>query len=118
MEQPMPKYIVAGSLAATFSGPAIDMRDTNGELNMTIVTTATGTPNGLISLQSSQDGSTGWKDISGAFTQLPASAAAALTAQDRNCFWSGLKSARYVRLQWTRASGGTGATIDVAAYAR
>jgi hypothetical protein len=98
-------------MAANIEGAAIDLWDRDGTVTMDIVTTATGTPNGLLSLQGSLDG-VNWKAIQSAFAELPASTAGALAAQDIFAQWSGLNY-RFVRLVWTRSSGGTGATLNV-----
>ena len=116
MDQDLRSYIVNGSLAATLDGPTIDLRSSDRTLAIFLQTTATGTPNGLLSLQGSIDGAT-WRDLPGAFSQLPGSTPAALAAQDRVCIWSVL-TVPYVRLRYTRTSGGTGATINAQAYVR
>lgn len=110
----IPDYIVNGNLAADITGGPINMRETNGELKLRFASTATGTPNGTLSLQGSDDTVT-WDDIPGAAGQLPASGA--LAAQTRLCVWSGLNF-EFVRLKWTAASGGTGATLNASARTR
>lgn len=111
---PISDYLVNRSLAADVEGPPISMRDTRGELSMRIVSTDTGTPNGVLTLQGSVTGAN-WTDIPGAAPQLPDSGN--LAAGTRICVWYGLNF-EYVRLKWTRSSGGTGATISASARVR
>lgn len=108
-----PSYIVNANLAADFAGEAIQMRGRD-EFKLTFTSTATGTPNGKLSLQSTDDGSS-WSDIVGAEDQYPT--AGNLSAQTRVCVWYGL-NVEYVRPKWTVASGGTGATFNASARAR
>jgi hypothetical protein len=106
------KYIDAQSLTANVTGGSIPVANVK-ELTMTIqVPSISGAPNGLISLQGSIDNGVTFNDITGAFSELPGTTAAALAVMNsRVCVWSGLNF-DYVRLKYTRSSGGTANTIS------
>ncbi len=111
-EQPVVNttYLSAVPLTDHVTGDAIAVGFRGAELTIFFqIPSISGTPNGLISLQGSLDGST-WKDIPGAFSEFRASTAGALSVEDRVCVWSGLNF-HSVRLKYTRSSGGTANTI-------
>ena len=87
---------------ATGQGSAVDIRDVEGDLAVTLDSAAgTGTTPTLdVKLQDSDDGSTGWADVSGAtFTQVAGVAAQQKITVDTNAM------KRYVRAAYT--IGGT-----------
>lgn len=111
----LPTYIVNGALSANIEGPAITMKRAT-QLKIRFVSTATNTPNGLLSLQGSDNG-TDWEDVPNAASILPASGN--LSAQTKICLWKGLNY-DFVRLKWTLGTpgSGVGATINASARAQ
>lgn len=103
-------YLVAKSLATSFQGAAIHVRQ-HGQLVLGLkVPSISGAPNGLFALEGRLDitDANDWRVIQDAYSQLPGGGVSgALAVINKWCAFTGLNWEE-VRLVWTVASG-TGA---------
>lgn len=100
---------------ATGQGSSVDVRDVEGDLAIVLDSAAgTGTTPTLdAKLQDSDDGSTGWADVSGAtFTQVVGAAAQQKIVVDANA------AKRYVRVAYTIGGTTPSFTFSVNALGR
>lgn len=90
-----------GDMGASITGPTIDVSDTAGYIGFQITYTNTNTPVGTFDLQYSMDGTT-WVTITS--TAVDSTLSAAIDVLGTNF--------QYVRVNYTRASGGSTATVS------